>query len=121
VVRIVARPERSLALRLEPALYRLGAEGLEPVDPGRWQLERHDGTLVLSGEAGALTGGAAGTHTLYLVLARPGDPAVKLEGPASADPREHLAAGGRRRVYPLVLNLLPEPVDETTLSPGDTP
>ncbi|MDY7096192.1 MAG: hypothetical protein SX243_24725, partial [Acidobacteriota bacterium] len=121
MVRIVARPERSLALRLEPALYRLSEEGPEPVEPDRWELERRDGVFTLSGEAGALTGGTAGLHTLYLVLVRPGDLPEELGAWEASNLQERLAADGRRRVYPVILELLPEPADETIPFPGETP
>ncbi|MCB1037775.1 MAG: hypothetical protein KDD47_28335, partial [Acidobacteria bacterium] len=73
VVRIVARPEQTLATEVTFGIYRQTADELQRVPEAVLDLERHGDAATLSVRADELIEGDPGFYTLYLVVARPGD------------------------------------------------
>ncbi len=107
-VSITATVERQARAGVALALFRHSGDRLERIDAGRgvMRTERR-GAVRFEAPAHTLVGYQPGEHTIFVVVAWQGDLPRTLSLPRGADPMTELAAGGRRRVYPLPLRLLP--------------
>lgn len=108
-VRITASPRPAAVKEIEFAVYRQSAGRLDRLELGSGLvLETIRGAAVLTGEARDLLLPDTGATRLFLVAARPGDLPATVEL-ASSGAVEALEQAGRRRAYPVVIHLRPQP------------